>query len=192
MPALAIWAVIQRIGASALSFLGKLNAYQLLCIALALSTVVITLDRNHWKHVATERQAQVVKFQGELTTISAAARKAEADGNRISQQLKDKNDEDNRRIAGDAQSLRVRGPGAALCRPAPAASGGHIAPAAKPDAAGPALPPDDGQDLSAVPWNWLVQRSEEHDQLLAEVQAWRTWHDEVLKVWPKNTEAPGK
>lgn len=69
--ALAIWAVIQRIGASALSFLGKLNIWQLLCIALALSTTVITLDRNHWKHVATERQAQL--------THEIAARKADRD-----------------------------------------------------------------------------------------------------------------
>jgi len=183
--ALAIWAVIQRIGASALSFLGKLSPCQLLCIILALSTIVVTLDRNHWKHVATERQAQVVKLQGELATISAAARKAEADGARISQQLKDKNDEDNRRIAGDANSLRVRGPGKSLCRPAPAPTSDGTRPA-KPDAAGPALPPDDS---AAVPWGWLVQRSEEHDQLLAEVEAWRTWHDEVLNVWPKNTEA---
>jgi hypothetical protein len=121
-----------------------------------------------------------------LERINDAAKQGSKDGNRISKQLKDKNNEDNRRIAGDANSLRVSGPGAAICRPAPAAPSGHIAVTAKPDAAGPTLPPADGADLSAVPWPWLVQRSEEHDQLLAEVQAWRTWHDEVLKVWPKS------
>jgi hypothetical protein len=118
-----------------------------------------------------------------LERINDAAKQGSQDGNRISKQLKDKNNEDNRRIAGDAESLRVRGPGAALCRPAPAAPSGRIAVTAKPDAAGPALPP---ADSAAVPWPWLIQRSEEHDQLLAEVEAWRTWHDEVLKVWSKS------
>ena len=185
MAFLAIWAVIQRIGASALSFLGKLSLSQILCIILGCALFLTLLRADHWKHVATERQAQVVKLQGQLTTISAAARKAEADGARISQQLKDKNDEDNRRIAGDANSLRVRGPGKSLCRPASPAPGGPVAPAPKTGTPGPALPTGDGEDLSAVPWNWLVQRAEEHDQLLAEVQAWRTWHDQVVRVWPK-------
>jgi outer membrane murein-binding lipoprotein Lpp len=186
--ALAIWAAIQRIGAGALSFLGKLNIWQLLLIAALLVAGVQTIRLKSEQRHSAKLQTQVSKLAQELNRISDTTHKAQADAARISQQLKDKNDEDNRRIAGDANSLRLRGPGKSLCRPAPAASGDGTRPA-KPDASGPALPPDDS---AAVPWGWLVQRSEEHDQLLAEVQAWRTWHDEVLKVWPKNTEAAPK
>jgi len=91
------------------------------------------------------------------------------------------NDEKQAAIAADADGLRVSGPGKARCPAIPASPGNGTRPA-KPDAPGPALPPG---DRAAVPWPWLVQRGQEHDQLLAEVQAWRTWHDEVLKVWPK-------
>jgi hypothetical protein len=177
------WLVIRAILGRALSFLGKLNLWQLGCIALALFAGVQTLRLAAETRHSHKVEAQAQKLSQELLQIRDNARKAEADGNRISKQLKDKNNEDNRRIAGDAESLRVSGPGKAVCRPAPAAPSGHIAVTAKPDAAGPALPPDDS---AAVPWPWLVQRSEEHDQLLAEVEAWRTWHEQVLKVWPKN------
>jgi hypothetical protein len=180
------WLVVRAILGRALSFLGKLNLWQVLLIAALLFAGIQTLRLKAEQRHSAKVEHQLSKAVGELNRISAEARKAETDGNRISKQLKDKNNEDNRRIAGDANSLRVSGPGKAVCRPAPAAPSGHIAVTAKPDAAGPALPPADGADLSAVPWPWLVQRSEEHDQLLAEVEAWRTWHEQVLSVWPKS------
>ena len=183
MPALALfaWANLKHDVAAAFDALSKLNIWQVLLIATLAIAGIQTLRLHAEQRHSAKLETQITKLSGELNTISAQARKAEADGNRISKQLKDKNDEDNRRIAGDANSLRVSGPGKAVCRPSAAASGDGTR-AAKPDAPGPALPP---ADSAAVPWNWLVQRSEEHDQLLAEVEAWRTWHDEVLKAWPK-------
>jgi hypothetical protein len=181
---LAIWAAIQRIGASALSFLGKLSIWQLLLIAALLVAGVQTVRVNRWKAVATHRQQQLVAEQKREAAALAAALKITDLNEALSEKLRKATDEQNRAIAADAHGLSVSGPGKAVCPRLSAPSSDGTRPA-KPDAAGPALPPDDGQDLSAVPWNWLVQRSEEHDQLLAEVQAWRTWHDEVLKVWPK-------
>jgi hypothetical protein len=69
--ALAIWAAIQRIGASALSFLGRLSLSQILCIILGCALVLALWRADHWKHVATERQAQL--------TREIAARKADRD-----------------------------------------------------------------------------------------------------------------
>ena len=174
---------LRALGSSALAFLGKLNIYQLGCIALALCLGVQTIRLHAEQRHAGKVETQLSKAVAELNKISTATQKAKADAASISKQLKDKNDEDNRRIAGDANSLRVSGPGKALCRAAPTAPGGREQAPAKPDAPRSALP---STDSAAVPWDWLTGRAEEHDRLLAEVEAWRAWHDEVLKVWPKN------
>ena len=121
----------------------------------------------------------------------AIALKAQIDAltSNISTLLRSQNDEENRAIAADAGNLRLLGPGKAACPRLPVAAPGagrHVAPAAVPDAAGPALPTD---DLAAVPWPWLVQRSEEHDQLRAEVQTWRDWYAKLVAAWPKSAPA---
>jgi hypothetical protein len=120
------------------------------------------------KHAQTEAIAAEQKANRQLQQISSDLRKA--------------TDETQAANAATAHALRMSGPGKARCPSVPR-SAGNGAPVAKPDAAGPPLPP---ADLAAVPWDWLSDRAEEHDQLLAEVQAWRTWHDEVIKVWPKS------
>ena len=127
-------------------------------------------------------EKRVTELTAKLDQIDRDARKAKADGDRLSKELKERTDEENRRIAGDAGSLRVSGPGKAVCRPAPAAPGGHEQAAPKTDAPGPALPPD---DRAAVPWEWLTERSQEHDQALIENKAWREWYDRLVASWPK-------
>jgi hypothetical protein len=168
--------------------LKKLSPSELGCIGLGIALVWCASWGNHWKAVATERQASLVKLHATLDAETAKNKAAEKQTAQISKQLRDRTDEENRRIAGDADTLRLRGPGKAVCPAFPSGPSNGEGPT-KPDVAGPALPPD---DRAAVPWGWLVQRSEEHDQLLNEVRAWRDWHEQVLKVWPKTTEAPAK
>jgi hypothetical protein len=95
-------------------------------------------------------------------------------------------DEKNRADAADAAALKLRGPGAATCRSGPGAPATPVrrveAPPAAP-AAGPALP---SADWASVPWDWLVQVVEEHDELLNDVQAAKDQHDKLEKTWPKD------
>jgi Tfp pilus assembly protein PilN len=70
--ALAIWAAIQRIGASALSFLGKLNIWQLLLIAALLVAGVQTVRLKSEQRTNAKLQTQVSKLNERLTSISTA------------------------------------------------------------------------------------------------------------------------
>jgi hypothetical protein len=69
--ALAIWAVIQRIGASALSFLGKLSIWQLLLIAALLVAGVQTVRVHAEQRHSAKLQTQVSKLAEQLKGISA-------------------------------------------------------------------------------------------------------------------------
>jgi hypothetical protein len=69
--ALAIWAAIQRIGASALSFLGKLNIWQLLLIAALLVAGVQTVRVHAEQRHSAKLQTQVSKLAEQLKGISA-------------------------------------------------------------------------------------------------------------------------
>jgi hypothetical protein len=40
-------------------------------------------------------------------------------------------------------------------------------------------------DLAAVPWQWLVQRSEQADLNRQEVLSWREWYRKLAAEWPK-------
>ena len=148
--------------------------------------IVIThFELIHWKHSSAKWESQYTTLHTEnekLTARIKAADKAIADQ---AAQIRKANDETNRLIAGDAGSLRLSGPGRSICRPGASGSSSEHSPGAKPNASGPPLPPD---DLSAVPWDWLVTRSEEHDQLRAEVQAWHDWYGMLVKNWPNDTK----
>jgi hypothetical protein len=181
MPAMAleaIWSALQRLAS-------KIGLGGWLCIVCALAALWLVHDRNHWKAADARDHATAVNYRRQLDAETAKNKVAEKQTAQISKQLKDRTDEENRRIAGDADTLRLRGPGKAVCPPVSTAPSEHQQAAPKPDVTGPSLPPD---ERAAVPWNWLVQRAQEHDELLNEVQAWRDWHDQVLKVWPKTTE----
>ena len=108
-------------------------------------------------------------------------RNFEARGSRINDLIGAQHDQNLRDIGVFADDQRLRGPGkaAACSRPGadsglssgPGAGGRPIAPA---DAPADQMPAGDRRAI--VPWGWLVTRAEEHDQLLSEVTAWRSWH----------------
>jgi hypothetical protein len=183
MPAflLSIFGVGRSVITAILSWLSRQSPATLLCIVLALLLVVdhgaLLMAHRHERKV----EGQVAKLKAADDAARAQAAKADAEITTLTKQLKDATDAQSRVIADDARSLRVSGPGKSRCAAVPAASS-NGASAAKPDAAGPSLPP---ADSAAVPWDWLTTRAEEHDQLLNEVTAWRAWHDQVLKAWPK-------
>jgi len=158
-------------------------------IAIVSAFGLLLIDRNHWKAADARDHATAVNYRRQLDAETEKNKAAEKQTAQISKQLRDRTDEENRRIAGDAGTLRLRGPGKAVCPSVSTGSREHQQAAPKPDVAGPSLPTD---DRAAVPWDWLVQRAQEHDELLNENKAWRDWHDQVLKVWPKTTEAPAK
>jgi hypothetical protein len=155
-------AFAKRAGSGVLSYLSRADAWQIVSLGLAALLIVQHFSLVAARHDAARWQKQATGLQTQINAVDTEAREAETQAAQLSKQLKDRTDEENRRIAGDANSLRLSGPGKAVCRPAPAAPSGHAQSGAGPDAPGPSLPTNDS---AAVPWNWLVQRGEEHDQL---------------------------
>jgi hypothetical protein len=85
--------------------------------------------------------------------------------------LKDQANEERLDTAVAAADLRVRGPGRASC-PAPinTGTGGHEPTIAEEADAGLTVSPE---NWARVPWDWLVDVVQEHDDLLTEADAWR-------------------
>ena len=178
---LMLGGVAKRVGTTVITWLSSLTLWQLVSLGLAIFAVVQHFQLADARHDRDAWKQQYTRLHDQLDRADAEARKSADQIKRISKELKDRTDEDNRRIAGDANSLRVSGPGKAACRPAPAASGNDKG-GSKPDASGPPLPPD---ERAAVPWGWLTDRAEEHDQLRAEAQAWHDWYAALVRNWPK-------
>lgn len=185
MPILALRLLLGR-GLSAIwAWLSHRSFWRLVSMALCALLLVQHFQLADARHDRDSYKSQRDYYKGEIDKADAAVRRAMTDFKKIAKELKDRTDEENRRIAGDAGSLRVSGPGKAVCRPAPAPPGGHVQGGSKPNAPGPSLPPD---ERAAVPWGWLTDRAQEHDQLRAEVQTWREWYDRLVKEWPKNSK----
>jgi heme exporter protein D len=170
------------------AFLGKISPKVWLALGCAVALLLGLLWHHHEvdKTIATAKAEQ--KAADDKITQAAIAQIAKDDAQlaALSANIKAQVEYEDRLIAGDANALRVSGPGKARCPIIPASPGGHVAPAAKPDDAGPSLPPGDGQNLLAgVEWGWLTDRAQEHDQLLADEQAWRDWYSQIVKAWPK-------
>lgn len=185
---LLILAFLKRVATSVITWLSHRSFWQI--VALALSAILVL---QHFALKAEQRHSakverQLGKATAELTRVDREAREAEARGKQLARQIKDRTDEENRRIAGDADAVRVRGPGKAVCRPAPAAASGHQEAGRNGDAAGPQVPSD---NRAAVPWGWLTDRAEQADLNRAEVLAWREWYSRLVDSWP-TTEAPAK
>lgn len=101
----------------------------------------------------------------------------------LSDEIRNRHDQDLRDIAARADDLRVRGPGKAAFSCAgrqpdsglPAAPGGPVSPSGnQPDSLAPV--PADGGPLAVVPWPELVNRTEQADDNASEVTAWREWY----------------
>lgn len=154
----------------------------------ALAAALIFAFAVHWYNgriSAAEKRGEERAYANVAKQARELERKANALSARIATEMRKRNDEENRAIARAADALRLRGPGAARCAgPAllPASPGGHGTAPAGADAAGPGMPPE---DRAAVPWGWLVSRSEEHDMLLAEARGWREWHARFTAEWAK-------
>jgi hypothetical protein len=188
MTGLLILAFVKRVATSVKTWLSHRSFWQLsslaLCAALVVQHIALRSEQRH----ASKVEAQLSKATAELKRIDGEARAAKERGDKLAKELRDRTDEENRRIAGDADALRVSGPGKAVCRPAPTAASGHEEGRGNGDAPGPQVPSD---DRAAVPWPWLVARAEQADLNRAEVVAWRDWYSRLVAAWPKSAE-PGK
>jgi hypothetical protein len=182
MSALAIGLFLKRGLSTIVDTLGKLNIWQLGCLALAALALVQHFIIADARHDRDSYKAQRDYYRAEIDKADKAARDAQAVIAKLTQDIRNRTDEENRRIAGDADALRVSGPGKAACRPAPAASGEHEPGRGNGNAPGPQVPPDDS---AAVSWGWLTDRAEEHDLNRAEVLAWREWYRKLVESWPK-------
>lgn len=172
-----------RFAASAIGRLLPAWAWKALAVAAIIAAALL------WHQHAAHKAINAAYHQGKADEAAAIQKratelKAKIDTltQRIAAQERVKNDEENRRIARDADSLRVQGPGHAACPRLPAAASRHAPSRADADAPGPALPPTDS---AAVQWGWLVTRAEEHDALRAEVLSWREWYRNLAAAWPK-------
>lgn len=144
----------------------------------------------HSSKVSAAHEAGRIAGRAEVQTEIDLWRQAARDWKRatdhktqtISILIGERYDQDLRRNAALADDLRLRGPGkAAACHGSgrdtgvAASSGEYLGPAAPADAPRDQVPAGDG--FAIVPWGWLVQRAEDHDRLLSESNAWRTWFD---------------
>jgi hypothetical protein len=130
----------------------------------AVTAAIIKRD-GQWQQRLDQAHAAALTWKGQVetkaTTIATLQRKL--------------TDEENKRVAADADAARLRGPGKAAapagCRPGDRA--GPAATADRPDGAaaaganaGPQMPAADGSgQFALVPWDWLVDVVSEHDQL---------------------------
>lgn len=160
-----------------LSFLGKLNIWQLLCIVLAVFAAFQTLRVKAEQRHSAKLERQIVKLADEAR---AAKERLDAAGARIAEEIRKRTDAENRRIAAGADALRLSGPGRARAACPPAAAGGYAAPGGAGNAASTELSAGDG---AVVPWPWLVSSAEQSDLNRAEVIAWREWHRRLVAEW---------
>lgn len=186
--------LLKDIGAVLKRFFAALDVQGWVGVAVAAGLTFVAFhqwgEARHWKKQSGQFEklyrADEASFQRIAAKATDLKAKTDALTASIAAKLKERNREENDRIAADARDLGLRGPGKAACPggsgPATTASG-HIGPASLADAPGPALP---ATDRAAVPWQWLVTRAQEHDSLLAEVKSWRADDAQLRKVWPKS------
>lgn len=193
-----IAALAAKIGAGAVfsgvqTFFGKIPVWlrwTLLGLVIAAAGFLWHQHAAHKAIAAAEKRGADAAYLNIAKQANAIAAKMNATNRQLAQVMRSKTDEalaDNARAADD---FRLHGPGAARC-PAvaslPRSAGGHGQTAAEPNDAGPQVPSD---DRAAVPWGWLVDRSEEHDALLIENKAWRDWYSTFKGRWDRfNAEA---
>ncbi len=155
-------------------------------LLIGLAILAAVLWHQHIAHnaiAAAEKRGEARAYANVERQARELTAKADALNGKIAGAMREKNREENARIAADADDLRLRGPGAARCAGVtrlPAAAGGSQSAGRNGDATGPQMPP---ADSAAVPWGWLVDRGEEHDLNRAEVLAWRDWYATFKKRW---------
>jgi hypothetical protein len=147
-----------------------------------------------------QKAADDTAWQKRLGQAHAAALawrgRAEQQGATIARLNKEMHDAQIRDHAAVADALSLRGPGAAAshCRPvdhsaAASVAGGRSEAAAGADAAGRAVP---SGEWAVVPWDWLVTRAREHDDLLTDETTRRAADKQQREAWEKMRTAPPK
>lgn len=160
-------------------------------IALAVVAILLLGTCAHKRSVkkfGEERYAAGVKAEGERIAKKAEAIKAKADAltSKISTTLRKRNDETNRRIVSDANSLLVRGPGKASCpgySGVPSPASGHVAPARPSDAPLASVPDGERINLIALPFAPTVGFGRQHDQCQADLKSYREWEIQIREAW---------
>jgi len=162
-------------------------------IALAVAALLGIGVLMHGRAVRKAHDAAYAQGRAdEAARIERKALRIAAKATAIAQAVKDRNNETNRRIAGDADDLRVRGPGKAAClNPAAPSAGRHQPPSRPGDDPTGQVPVGNGlanslPELAAVPWPWLVDRAEQCDLNRAEVLSWRENYQLQLEAWKKS------
>lgn len=175
-------------------------------IALAAAAIIAggVIWHQHRAHAAIaaakadQKAADDAAWQKKLDRAHADAlawkSRAEQQGASIARLNKEKHDVEIRDHAAVADALSLRGPGAAAshCRPgdhssAAALAGGRNQAAASADAARPQVP---AGDWALVPWDWLVRRGQEHDDLLTDELTRRTADAQQRAAWEKMRNGP--
>jgi hypothetical protein len=164
------------------TWLSHRSFWQLVCIGLCAILVLQRFQLADARHDRDAWHRQYDTVHAQIDKADKAARDAQATIAKLTREIRNRTDEENRRIAGDADAVRLRGPGKAVCRAAPAAASGHEPVGGNGDASRPQVPSD---DRAAVPWEWLTDRAEQSDLNRAEVLAWRDWYRRLVESWPK-------
>lgn len=138
-------------------------------------------DRGHSAGVT----ATDAKWQGAFAKMEQAARQwktnYETRSDQVTDQIGARYAENLRHNSAAAADLGLRGAGKAAAPRIRSVDhsrlaggpGGQGQDPARPDAPGSPLPAD--ERYAVVPWQWLVRKAQDHDDLLDEVKAWRDW-----------------
>lgn len=162
-------------------------------IGLGVALLLLGLFIWHQRHAHNALKAEYARGkadEGARNAKKALEVKAKIDAmsGKITAALKEKNNETNRRIAGDASALLVRGPGKASCPGNPgisSATSGHVAPARPANAAVAPLPNGERIDLIALPFAPTIQFGQQHDQCQSDLKSYREWEVQISEAWAK-------
>lgn len=167
-------------------------------VKLALLAIVLLLAgylvHQHYAHRALKSADQAGydrrgrEDQAALDQLRVKVRTAEANASKLTQDIRNRSDEQSRASHAVAAAVLVRGPGAARCgqlgNPGlPASAGVSGAAAAQTGAAVDPVPDPAGTDLIAMPFPGAVAGADEHDQLLIEVKAWHEWYPKIFALY---------
>lgn len=154
-------------------------------IVLGIALIVLMGALWHGKQVkAYYAKAYAAGKVDEAARIEVKVKKLTAEAIAVTEKLRSRNSEENRRISGDADRLRMSGPGKAACiSPAAPGASGRVAPATEGSPAVDPVPGGEGQQLIGLPFAGTVALAENHDLCVAEAKAWREQNLQLVEQW---------
>jgi hypothetical protein len=170
------------------AFFGKIPVWMrwtLLGLLIAAAGFVWHQHAAHKAIAAAEKRGADAAYANMASQAVALKVKADALNTSLAQAIREKNDEESRRIAADADALRVSGPGKAVCRSPGLAGGpsGYVEAGGSRAAAVDTLSDSQGIDLIGLPFAGAVAGAEQADLNRAEVIAWREWWTRFDVQW---------